>query len=47
MKCPKCKKELKEWTSGNMVVRQDILICGNEKCGFYGIERLDLRKKKE
>ena len=40
MKCPKCKKEMievEQWEN-------DILICKNIKCLFYGIERFDINK---
>jgi len=45
MKCPKCKKELGEYGIGTIIKSGDILICENEKCEYYGIERRDLRSE--
>ena len=41
MRCPKCKKEMSGFSSGN-VVRDDYsgFYCINKTCWFYGIERI-------
>lgn len=44
MKCPKCKKEMEEYGEGNVFYTKDILVCKNEKCEYYGIDRRDMRE---
>ena len=39
MKCPKCKKEMGEYGRGTIIQSGELLVCENEKCEFYGIER--------
>jgi len=41
MKCPKCKKEMDEYTYGNKFRDEEGLygVCRNLKCWFFGIER--------
>jgi len=52
MKCPKCKRELKEVdiTSGfSFIINRETeerLVCNNPRCEYFGIPRLKIRAKK-
>jgi len=43
MKCPKCKKEMGNCEKQGHKHPWCFLVCENEKCEFYGIERRDMR----
>jgi phage FluMu protein Com len=49
VKCPKCKKEMKEIIieigyAFTVPIQKRRLICSNENCNYYGIPRLNLKE---